>query len=163
LNSSLHHDSFVISFLLFIRLGSIRGVGAVAVIATLAYFAVQIRSLKADSLSASIGQNEQSERDLHRLYIEHQDLIRRATDAGSLSDDERFTFNEIFLSTWVFHFYSFARASANGRDPTPPASSLVRYLKRYPGFRTNFESEEFRNILDRILELVDSIYSDVDT
>jgi hypothetical protein len=142
-------------------------VGAVAVLATLAYFAVQIRSLKADSLSASIGQNEQSERDLHHLYIEHQDLIRRATDAGSLSDDERFIFNEIFLSTWVFHFYSFARASANGRDPTPPAESLVRYLKRYPGFRTNFESEEFRNILGKkhkdFLELVDSIYSDVDT
>ena len=139
-------------------------VGAAAVVVTLIYFALQIRSLKADSLSGSINQIDQGERDLHKLCIEHVELIRKANGGARLSDDELFVLNEIFLSVWAFHFFAFARARTHGRTRRPPAASLARYLRRYPGFLTIYESDDFRSLLDlphkEFLDVVDNIYSE---
>jgi hypothetical protein len=85
-------------------------------------------------------------------------LIRKANDGGSLSENEDFIFNEVFLSTWGFHYMTFGRAITNGRDPRPPAKSFTRYLKRYPGFRSKFESEGFRSLLnERHQEFIDLV------
>ena len=142
-------------------------VGATAVVVTLIYFALQIRSLKADSLSGSLNQIDQGERELHKLCIQHVQLIRKANDNVSLSDDELFVLNEIFLSIWAFHFFAFVRAKTHGRSRRPPGTSFVRYLRRYPGFLAIYESNEFRSLLDvphkEFLDLIDSICSESGT
>ena len=120
-------------------------IGAAAVVGTLIYFALQIRSLSADAYASSINQIDQGERDLRGLYVENEEIIRKANEGVVLSDSESFILNEVFLSAWAFHHFAFIRASAYGRDERIPAENFARTLRKYPGFVPLYESASFRD------------------
>ena len=130
-------------------------VGALAVVATLVYFSIQIRSLSADSYASSLSAIDEGERDIQRLYIENASLIQKANRGEALEEDEFFVLREIFQATWVQHLFAYLRSKAYNRDGSRQARNLANRLKKYPGFVQVFDGADFRSISgDQALELI---------
>lgn len=133
-------------------------VGATAVIGTLIYFSIQIRSLSADSYANSLNAIEEGERDVQRLYIENAALIQKANRGEKLSDDEYFVLREVFQATWVQHLFAYLRSKAYKRDGSRQVRNLVYVLKKYPGFVQVFDGSEFQSLRgDQALELIGAV------
>lgn len=118
--------------------------GAVAVIATLIYFSMQIRGLQADSYAELLTRVEEGERDLHKLSIEHAELILKANKGGELSAEQAFVLEEIFLSNQSFRLFAYLRSQAYGRDGFVQIRNYARFLRRNPIFAEYFNQAEIR-------------------
>ena len=119
-------------------------VGAIAVVTTLIYFSIQIRNLKADSYADSITRVDEGLRELHKLNLEHAELLVKAADHQDLTNEELFILNEIFLSNQDFHFFSFLRAQSYGRSGLVQVRNYARYLTSFPFLQDNFLASEIR-------------------
>ena len=117
-------------------------VGAIAVVATLIYFARQIRSLASDSFARNVSQVEDSQRELQRLYIDHAALILRANGGEALTEEENFVLREIYASTQDSHFFSFLRARAYEDDGHNSVRTFVMALHRFPVFMNFYHESE---------------------
>ena len=135
-------------------------VGALAVVATLVYFARQVKKLSDDSFANSLNHVIDGERELHRMIIENYELVAKTNEGEQLSKSEKFLLNEIFQSHFTHHLLSFMRARTYGRDGSINVNNLVRNLEIYPAFRAFYSDPAWRASTNpgtiEFVELVDS-------
>ncbi len=89
-------------------------VGAVAVVATLIYFAQQIRGSSRDSAAEYFTANQAIQADITKLTIDHAELLTRANRNEELSDAERLVFTQLVRHFAGSYFRATRRAQTLG-------------------------------------------------
>ena len=89
-------------------------VGAAAVVATLIYFARQIRGSSRDSAAQYFTANQAIQADITKLTIDHAELLTRANRNEELSDAERMVFTQLIRHFTGSYFRATRRAQTLG-------------------------------------------------
>jgi hypothetical protein len=99
-------------------------VGAFAVVATLVYLAIQIKSA--------------------RVASEASHIAIKGNSGGELNTVEQFAFDQLVESMAEVHFFAFVRTRTLGGslDERIPASNLAEFLHRYPVAYERWQAQE---------------------
>jgi len=96
-------------------------VGAIAVLATLVYLAIQTRETRIAAEETAKFAGLRATHSIVNLYVEarrtlldHKDLIAKANSGAELSEPERFALSIIFHDLFYGAAYSFASAASSG-------------------------------------------------
>ena len=119
-------------------------VGAFAVVATLVYLAVQIKSARVASEASHIAVSGQHSSGVRERFIESAELWIKGNSGGELSTAERFAFAQLVESMAEVHFFAFVRTRTlgGGFDERIPASVLAEFLHRYPVAYERWQARE---------------------
>ena len=134
--------------------------GAIAVLATLVYLAVQVRRLIVDSKNDLISKIDDGTRQLRQLFIDHADLIIRANDAEELNEKDKFVLRQIYGSNQSFYFHRYLRSTVAGSDVTVTAENFAGMLNGIPCmlalYRKSSMHSQSRDEVRKFVELVNT-------
>ncbi len=120
--------------------------GSLAILITLVYLSVQVRSAQSASIAESISTLQASSLDLQRLLIENGELLVKAEAGSELSLEEVLTFQNLVQCVAQFHFLAWLRnktlSSSSSRPPDAHCYSLANFLHQYPAARQEWERAE---------------------
>ena len=108
--------------------------GGAAVIVTLAYLALQVRTAKVESSSNSIAVEREVYLATRAQFVQNADLWVKGNSGSELSASERFAFDELLNAKADQHFFWFARGVVLGdaRQQQIALGDLALFLHRYP-------------------------------
>jgi len=89
-------------------------VGALAVVATLAYLALQVRASTRESEANAYAVTADHTATIRGQFMEHADVWARGNAGAELSPSERIVFDELVLSRADHHFFAFGRSLTRG-------------------------------------------------
>jgi hypothetical protein len=119
-------------------------IGALAVVVTLAYLALQVRAStkesEANHFSVFAGQYSE----MRSRFMEHADVWIKGTAGNELSLSERFVFDELVALKNSQHFFNFSRTMVRGtgrerRQVAEMASFLHQHPVAYRSWRSQQE------------------------
>ncbi len=125
-------------------------IGALAVVVTLAYLALQIRASTRESeanlYTISSGQNNE----FRGQFMEHADVWVKGNAGGELSASEQFVFEELVQLCALNHFFAFRRsvAQATGRQGIH-VTALALFLQTYPAAYTIWRTQLEASLMAR--------------
>jgi hypothetical protein len=119
-------------------------VGAFAVVATLVYLAIQIKSARVASEASHIAVSGQHSGGVRERFIENAELWIKGNSGGKLNTVEQFAFDQLVESMAEVHFFAFVRTRTLGGslDERIPASNLAEFLHRYPVAYERWQAQE---------------------
>lgn len=116
-------------------------VSALAVLITLIYFAVQIRTMRLNSEAELFTKTDEGVRDLQRLCIAHSSLILKANRGDDLSEEEAFQLFGIYRSHQSFYFHGYSRNVTLGQRPIH-SELFCRLLIANESFRKLYREDD---------------------
>lgn len=109
-------------------------VGATAVVATLIYFAIQLRSMQATIVGDSVSRAQSNEAILLQLELEYASLIVKANEGQQLSPQENYQLLKLYRSRWSGHLLEYIRNKALKLPNRIAARNMARALIENPSF-----------------------------
>lgn len=109
--------------------------GALAVLITIAYFAVQIRRMKSSINSDALAQQQSNENFLNSLMVDNAELIVKADLASELTEAEKLKVEYIYHAHASVSFHSYLRSFEIGSNPKVPPRVFAELIRRHAGFR----------------------------
>lgn len=103
-------------------------VGALAVLATLIYFSLQIRSMHASVRGDAVSRAQEIEFKLLELELRYAPLIVKANEGTSLSSEESAQLLKLYRSRWTGHLLEFIRSKSIGLNSRAAARNFARSL-----------------------------------
>jgi len=113
--------------------------GSLAILITLVYLSIQVRSAQSASMAESISTLQATSLDLQRLLIENRELLLKAETESELSLEEVLTFQDLVQCVAQFHFLAWLRNKTLSRLPDVHCYSLATFLLQYPAARQEWE------------------------
>lgn len=107
-------------------------VGAIAVVATLIYFSLQIRSMRSSEVSNLLESIVSNELEILKMERESSALIVRGNRGDPLTDEERLELHSIVQAHNTFGFHGHRREVMLRRGTTVRAREFARTLVRNP-------------------------------
>jgi hypothetical protein len=109
-------------------------IGSLAVVVTLVYLALQVRTAKVESSSNAIAVEREVYLATRAQFVENADLWVKGNSGGELSASERFAFDELVSAKADQHFFWFARGvvSGNALDQQVAITDLALFFHRFP-------------------------------
>ena len=117
--------------------------GAIAVLATLIYFSIQIRNMQAASIADAFSRSEEGDRALTSLYISHIALLIKANRGEVLSEEEHSILKKIYWSHQSHYFHQFGKSKVLGSNGDIAGHNFAVVLKENPCFLPMFEEQGF--------------------
>ena len=108
--------------------------GALAVVATLIYFSLQIRNMQATAIAGHFAQMEEGEREMRILHIAHASLLLKANSGIELNEEEALILEQVYGAYQSHFFHSFGRSTSLGRDGEVLARNFAIVLRQNPSF-----------------------------
>ena len=136
-------------------------VGAVAVVATLIYFSIQLRSMQATVAGDSVSRAQETESTLLQLELQYAALIVKANGGDQLSSEESFKLLKLYRSRWSGHLLEFIGKGRLGLSNQMAARKMARSLSENSSFMNLYAEKqkspdpnvvEFRRQIDYYLE-----------
>jgi len=120
-------------------------IGALAVVVTLAYLAVQVRASTAESEAEDFSRVAAQLSEVRGRFMEHAEVWMKGNAGEALSAPECFVFGELVAVKNSHHFFSFMRstvreAGLEGVHVSEMARFLHQYPMAYPTWRSQQES-----------------------
>jgi hypothetical protein len=118
-------------------------IGALAVVVTLVYLALQVRASTKESdanhLSVSSGQFM----DVRSRFMERADVWIKGNAGGELNASELYVFDELVALKNQLHYHSFSRhvVRSTGRERIQVAE-MARFLNQYPAAYRSWRSRQ---------------------
>ena len=120
-------------------------IGAAAVVATLAYLALQVRASTKESEANHFSVNAGQNAEVRTRFIEHADVWIRGNAGDELSAAERFVFDQLVLLKTGQYFFNFTRSRIRGTSREGiHVSELARFLHDSPAA---YEAGKLRGML----------------
>ena len=114
--------------------------GGIVVIGTLFYLAVQMKHLRAETISSRLVQNSVATRELNQMLLSRSDLVVKANAALELDERETYEVARLYEVHEQHFFGRYGDANVREMDNAWVFAWLfARFLKRNPGFRSQFE------------------------
>jgi len=126
-------------------------VGALAVVVTLAYLALQVRASTRESEANAFAVTSDHRTMIRGQFMEHADVWARGNAEGELSPAERIVFDELVMSRADHHFSAFARSRTRGSGrESIHVSQLARFLHGHPVACARWRTEQRSLVESRI-------------
>ena len=118
-------------------------VGALAVVATLIYFSLQIRGMREGAYLQAIASTQNQETELNKLGAAHADTIVKANAGQELSDTERYKLMNVYRAHagYAFHYHLLEMQSDSPRHIR--AMTFAKILRENPAFLEMFHAEHW--------------------
>jgi hypothetical protein len=113
-------------------------VGAIAVVATLFYFSVQIRRNRTELFSGLASSAQQFEFTLRDKLESSSELICKANSGADLNDEEAFRLRQITAMVNARYFYQFVRIIEMNESTNVVVRHLAILLLENPGLETDW-------------------------
>jgi hypothetical protein len=125
-------------------------IGALAVVVTLAYLALQVRASTRESESNSWTVTGHERNAIRGQFMEHADVWAKGISGAELSRSEQIVFDELVMSRADHHFYAFGRSvvRGGGRERLH-VSELARFLHEHPAAYARWGSFELSIVRSR--------------
>jgi hypothetical protein len=117
-------------------------IGAIAVVATLFYFARQIRGMQSSQLSEVLANTVDGEMVLDQIFVENAELIVNGNSGEHLSDADELRLRHIYHAIQSFHFHYYVREQQTGNSDIR-AQAFASHLVKNPAFLRIFHSREW--------------------
>ena len=119
-------------------------IGSVAVLATLIYLAVQIKSARVASEASHVAVSGQHIGGIRERFIENAELWIKGNSGCELGPAETFVFDQLVESMAETHFFAFVRTRTLGGslDERIPVSILAEFLHRHPVAYERWQARE---------------------
>jgi len=117
-------------------------IGAAAVVATLAYLALQVRASTKESEANHFSVNAGQNAEVRTRFMEHADVWIRGNAGDELSATERFVFDQLVSLKTSQHFFNFTRSRIRGTAREQiHVSDLARFLHDSPAAYRSWQAE----------------------
>ena len=120
-------------------------IGALAVVVTLAYLAVQIRASTRETEVNQWAVTGSNDIDVASRFMEYAELWTKANEGDELTKSERFVFHQLVELKNKHHFFAFGRRVMLGTgDPALKAvhvAAMAGFLHRHPAAYAYWQSE----------------------
>ena len=110
--------------------------GALAVIATLAYLATQVKSMKMAVGAESLGRAQEDVNFLIAQLLSHADLMTKADAGLELNEVEMFKLNQLYEAHSTQSFHNYARQLTINGNSKVPSRNFAGALSMHPAFMT---------------------------
>lgn len=121
-------------------------IGSIAVVATLFYFARQMRGMQLAQYYGLLESTVDGEMALDRMCIENAELIVKGNSGENLSEAEQLKIRGVYHAVQTFHFHGWAREQRQGNIDIR-AVNFAGYLVRNSIFLEIFRSMEWNSPL----------------
>ncbi len=118
-------------------------VGSIAVVATLLYFSLQIRSMREGTYYQAIANTQSEETELRKLGAEHADTIVKANSELELSHAEQYIVQNVYRAHASYSFHYHLLEMRSGSPQHIRAMTFARILIENPAFLKHFSSERW--------------------
>ena len=119
-------------------------IGAIAVVATLFYFARQIRGMQSSQQSEVLATTVDGEMVLDQMYVENAELIVKGNSGEHLSDAEDLKLRRIYHAIQSFHFHYYLRERQAGYGDIR-VQAFASHLVQNPVLLRIFHSREWES------------------
>lgn len=112
--------------------------GALAVVATLIYFSIQLRGMRASTAGDSVARAQETELKLIQLELEYSNLLVKANKGAELTSEEHYQLLKLFRSRWSGHLLEFVRTKSLGFDSRVAARNMARSLSENASYMKHY-------------------------
>ena len=130
--------------------------GGVAVLATLVYLTIQIRSIRQSYISDVLDSVVDAEIQIHKMQLENADLIQRGNDCEELQPSEWYKIDQIFQCHVSFAFHGHVKEKFAGGKNRVRARELARVLINNPAYMRCWRQSEIPDVKE-IKDYVDTV------
>jgi hypothetical protein len=125
-------------------------IGAIAVVATLVYLAIQIRTARADVDANSFNSTSNNLISVETAFLQEAEIWTKANEGKELTAGEEFTFNTLLDIRFNHAFFAYRRSMAlkNGREKIH-AINFAIFLSEFPIAYERWLSNEKNKIAHR--------------
>jgi hypothetical protein len=118
-------------------------IGALAVVVTLAYLALQVRSSTKESEANAFTVTGDQLCTIRGQFMEYADVWTKGNAGGELSASEHYVFGELAMSRADHHFFAFGRSvvRGSGREKLHVVE-LAQFLREHPAAYARWRSDE---------------------
>jgi hypothetical protein len=117
-------------------------VGALAVVVTLAYLALQIRASTKESAANQWSITGRDGSELTSRFMEHADAWTKGNAGDELTTAERFVFHQLVVLRNNFHFFAYGRqAMLGGSYQGVQVAAMANFLHRHPAANAYWQDE----------------------
>lgn len=118
-------------------------IGALAVVVTLAYLALQIRASTRESEAGLFSATAEQSSQVSSRFMEHAEVWVKGNAGGELSESEQFVLDELVRTYVSQRFFAFTRNMVHGTGREGVAvSHVVHFFRRYPVAYRIWRTEE---------------------
>jgi hypothetical protein len=118
-------------------------IGALAVVVTLGYLAMQVRASTKESEANAYGVVADHRGMIRSLFMEHADVWAKGNSGGELNSSEQIVFDELVMSRADHHFFAFARGVSRGSGLEQiHVGEFARFLHEHPAAHARWHIED---------------------